>query len=281
MLFALVGVALGEDKPYARVAVWFELVLIMVVIGLTYFGRRWRWHERLIDYRTLAERLRLASFLAVLGGGGQQVSMAGHLAKYGNPATTWMHWHYRAIERAAGLPSAVFDEDCLRICKALWSASLVEDQRNYHLANQCRFHQLDHALHRTANWMFIATLVVCVAHLALIYSVDFYERNHLPSPVPNWLPGYLILAAAVLPARGAALAAIRTQGEFPRIVRRSAAMRERLTELKLDLASLPIGAEELNSARLRQCAEKVANLMINATLDWRVVFQDRPLGLPA
>lgn len=277
VLLAVVGIAMDEENPLAKIAVWIELALIVLVISLTFLGRHWRWHERWIDYRTLAERLRLASFLAILGGGGQQVSMAGHLAKYGNPATTWMHWHYRAIERAAGLPAAVFDEDYLKICKALWAKSLVREQNHYHAANQRRFHQLDHVLHLAASIMFIATCCVCLAHIAVDYGNDHYD-------LPSWLNRsqyYLIMLAAFFPAAGAGLAAIRTQGEFPRVVRRSAAMRERLAELEVDLASLPTGAGELNSVRLRQCAEKVSNLMINETLDWRVVFQDRPLGLPA
>ena len=32
---------------------------------------------------------------------------------------------------------------------------------------------------------------------------------------------------------------------------------------------------------LRHDAEQVTNLLINEMLDWRVVFQDRPLALPA
>jgi hypothetical protein len=57
-------------------------------------------------------------------------------------------------------------------------------------------------------------------------------------------------------------------------------MEDRLAELQLDLASVPIQSGELSSVRLRECAGKVADLMINEMLDWRVVFQERPLGLP-
>ncbi|HEX3657510.1 MAG TPA: hypothetical protein VHV55_17095 [Pirellulales bacterium] len=80
---------------------------------------------------------------------------------------------------------------------------------------------------------------------------------------------------------GAALAGIRSQGEFHRVARRSEAMAARLDELRLEMASVPTRADEPNSVRLNHCARRVAQLMINEMLDWRVVFQDRPLGLPA
>jgi hypothetical protein len=47
------------------------------------------------------------------------------------------------------------------------------------------------------------------------------------------------------------------------------------------MASVPTRPGELNSVRLNQNARQVAQLMVNETLDWRVVFQDRPLDLPA
>jgi hypothetical protein len=58
-------------------------------------------------------------------------------------------------------------------------------------------------------------------------------------------------------------------------------MASRLEDLRLEMASVPTRPGELNSVRLSHYARKVAQLMINEMLDWRVVFQDRPLGLPA
>jgi hypothetical protein len=248
---------------------WVEFLIIALVLVITYSGNHRRWHERWVDYRTLAERLRLAQFLAWLGGGGQQVSLPAHLASYGNPAATWMHWHYRAIERAAGLATASFDSNYLGACQKQWATQLIKDQEKYHSANERRFHRLDERLHRLGNAMFIGTLVACGLHLLCHWS-DHQEAS-------IWLTA----VAASLPAIGGALAAIRAQGEFRRVARRSAAMHRRLGELQLALASAPTRVGELNSVELRKLAEKVVNLMISETLDWRVVFQDRPLGLPA
>jgi hypothetical protein len=37
----------------------------------------------------------------------------------------------------------------------------------------------------------------------------------------------------------------------------------------------------LDSQLLQQAAERVTRLMYNEVLDWRIVFQDRPLVWPA
>lgn len=272
VFFALLCVATGRETIYGLLGAPLELALIFVVLLITYLGRSRRWHERWIDYRTLAERLRLARFLILFGGGGQQVSVPGHLASYGNPSSTWMHWHFRAVERAAGLPTAVFDQPYLSACRELWLENLIEDQKRYHASIKRLFHRLDHNLHIAGVSLFFATFVACLAHIM----IDHFVHAVCPSP----LEGFLILAAAFLPALGAASAAIRSQGEFHRVSQRSAAMEERLAKLQLDLASVPIQSGELSSVRLRECAGKVADLMINEMLDWRVVFQERPLGLP-
>jgi len=270
VVFALFGLVAGDKGILDKIWPSIELVLIFLVLVVWISGWWWRWHDRWIDYRTLAERLRLAQFLALLGGGGQQVSLAGHLASYGNPAATWMHWHYRAVERAAGLVTTVFDESYLDTCQTLWCKSLVQQQKQYHAANEHLFHRLDHRLHLSGSLLFSATLGVCAIHLLL------GEHDH-----GSWTYGLLTLLAATLPALGAAFAAIRSQGEFQRVDRRSAAMCQRLSELDVDLATVSTLPNKLNSVQFRKCAERLTDLMICEMLDWRVVFQDRPLGLPA
>ncbi|MCX6923772.1 MAG: hypothetical protein NT154_11275, partial [Verrucomicrobia bacterium] len=277
VLLALVCVAKGITGKAQTPSIIAELLVIMAILALTHTGRKRRWHQRWIDYRTLAERLRLARCLSLLGGGGPQVVFAGHLAGYGNPTNTWMHWHYRAIERAAGLPTVKFTSDYLAACQEFWCESLLQDQRNYHRPTTTRFTKLDHRLHRGGDWLFVATLAACVAHLAHLW----IEGNPGFDWIPHHTPGCLILLCAFLPALGAASAAIRSQCEAQRLAQRSQAMEEALKQLQLDLASVSTSEKAQNSQRLRDCADRVSDLMIRETLDWRVVFQDRPLGLPA
>ncbi len=277
VFLALVSIAAGiagrEQAPW----ILAELLVILAILGLTHVGRRRRWHQRWIDYRTLAERLRVARYTSLLGGGNPQVLHAGHLASYGNPLRTWMHWHYQAIERAAGLPPGVrVTGEYLAACRAFWLEGLVEDQRHYHQVTGDRLAKFDRRLHRAGDSLFVLTLVACLLHVGHVW-VDGSPRF---AWVPIWASGWLTLLCAFLPAAGAAFAAIRSQAETQRLAQRSRAMRDALEKLRADLGEVPTGGSALNFQRLRDCADRVSELMIREMLDWRVVFQDRPLNLP-
>lgn len=262
-----------------------ELVCIGGILWLIGYGQRQRWHERLMDYRTLAERIRVGRYLGLLGGGSQRAAIADHLLSYGNPDGTWMYWFYRAIERAAGLPCAaapasgapqpvVFDAPYLDFCKRIWCGVLIREQIDYHENNMERQEKIDRRLHHGAAFFFIATCVFCLGHLLL------YCWSRLRG-IENESPEFgLILLNALLPAIGAALTGIRSQGEFLRVARRSEAMVAKLKKLELELSEIPARTGEGNSQRLKHQASQIAQVMINETLDWRVMFLDRPLTLP-
>jgi hypothetical protein len=253
-----------------------ELVVIFGILALTRRGQVKCWHQRWIDYRTLAERLRVARCQALYGGGRQQVVYEGHLTSYGNPSNTWMNWHIRAIERAAGLPTASLTSEYLASCQEFWKESLVQDQINYHKTGFVNFKKMDRRLHKTGDFLFTATLIACMIHLAHIWLEGDMRFDWMP---PN-TGGWMTMLCAFLPALGAAFAAIRSHSEVQRLTQRSKAMEETLEQLKIDLASVPVTGNSLNSVQLRNKTDRVSNLMTNEMLDWRVVFQDRPLGLP-
>ncbi len=244
-----------------------ELVVILVILSLTRYGRWKRWHERWIDYRTMAEQLRVAGFTSPLGGGWHQVNVPSHLATYGNPAATWMHWHARAVQRAAGLPNIAVSTEYLSGFRELLLDVLIAGQENYHDENIEGLSSVDHILRLSGDALFITTLAACILHFILFGSEE--------------LDRWLTLYAAFLPALGAAIAAIRNQGEFHRVVQRSRGMRAELEQLRQAVANVPIRPNELNSQLLQQAVEQTTRLMYREVLDWRIVFQDRPLVWPA
>jgi hypothetical protein len=88
-------------------------------------------------------------------------------------------------------------------------------------------------------------------------------------------PG-LTLLDAVLPAIGAALAAIASQGEFGRIAERSHAMVLRLRALLTRLRA----SDTPTSVTSGEIAEEAAETMTAELLDWQITFRDKPLHLP-
>jgi len=263
ILAGLIGIIWSPPNFITPLAI-LEGAALITILSLIFPGKLRHWHERWIDYRTLAERLRLARSLSLLGGGGQQVSLAGHLATYGNPAATWMHWHYLNIERSAGLPNARLTEKYLERTKEFLLKCLVDDQIDYHATTWSRSDRLDRSLHFGVSACFVITLCACIAHLVFPHA-------------SRWLP----CLSTFPPALAAAMAGIRSQAEVQRVARRSDAMQEALEGLKVQFASVPTRSGEGNSQQLRRNLEGVTELMIREMLDWRVVLADQPLEVHA
>jgi hypothetical protein len=269
VFFAVLGIpSLLAGKPEWPTVV-LELLVITVVVGITIRGYRQGWHERWIEYRTLAERLRLSRFMTLIGGWRQDAALPGHLTSYGEPTNTWVYWHYRAVERAYGFSSGILDATRLEAIRCVLQDALTYGQATYHQSNH-RLEVIDRRLHRLGTSFFVLTIIACVIHLVLEL------RFHPPAHVSALLLGL----NAFLPACGAALSAIRSQGEFHRVARRSHSMFDELTALRFRLSVIPARPSDLQSQEIRRVSERVAGLMLNETLDWRVVFQDRPLVLP-
>ena len=272
VLCALLGITSLVYANRDLAPILIELASIGVIIILTLRGAFAHWHERWIEYRILAERLRIARFQNLLGGARQNFTLPRHLGTYGNPATTWIYWHYRAVTRAAGLPKVKFDDAYLSTIRATFCDILIQGQIRYHKDNARDLSRIDRQLHLLANGMFSATFVACALHFILSITMN---------PFSIWAGILLVMLNALLPAFGAAILAIRSQGEFHRIAQRSLAMVEELDELKLALYQISSRGNELNSQDMRRITDQTARLMINETLDWRIIFQDRPLVLPA
>jgi hypothetical protein len=264
--FAVLFALLAYVKPVRveissySIAWWIlpELIFIFIIIANTGLGNHWRWHERWIDYRLLAEQLRHMRFLAPLGLTLPSIRVPAHYA-HGDPRTTWASWHFRAIVRAAGMVNARIDTFYLDAYRKFLTEYEIQSQITYHKENARCSHIIHHRLHRFGEVLFFLAFGVCVLHL----------WSHSP-----WLTFF----AAVFPAFGAAAYSIRSHGEFQRIAERSEAMRQKLQEMANQLLKRN---DVRSSHALGQIAEAAADTMITEVLDWRIVFRAKPLVLPS
>lgn len=256
-----------------------ELLILFAIIGFVTWGLYRRWHERWLEYRLLAELIRQRRFLVPLGGGRPFPHIPAHLAKYGDPTQTWMYWHVRAIARATGIPTATVTPGYAGEC--LDSLALVvgdekRGQLSFHVTNRDRSDNIHHRLHWATLGLLVLTVVCVVIHLLPHLPVPGLAAIHLPER----LEACLTLASATLPALSAALAGIANQGEFARIAKRSAAMVDGFELFSTELQSLhrrTVGpVPSLRIADVVPVAARVAEMMIEEVVDWRVVFTDRP-----
>jgi Protein of unknown function (DUF4231) len=259
VLFALRAFFSGK-KQHLWVAV--ELSSIVLIILITTMGRRKRWHERWIDYRSLAEKLRQMRFLFLIG----RFSKTDHLSEHslrGTPRKTWVDWHFQAAVREAGMLRGNLERSyCLAYRKLLIEYEITS-QIQYHARNSQSNGRVDRNLQWLATGLFFSTLLVCSVHL--------FDKNVLHQI-------YLVQMAALLPAFGAAIHGINSQGDFRNVARRSADMNKWLSNI---LTRLRMAGDEISSDELAAFAEEAAGVMGADLLDWRVDFQEKPLVFPS
>ena len=273
-----VGARLTSHHPGETLCIAFELLWIVVILALIWFGRRGRWHQRWLAYRLAAELVRHLRLIAPLGGKRPFPQIPAQWATYGLPGASWMAWYVRAIERALGLPAVEVTKDYLSGSLQHLRARL-DGQAAWHETNCERAERIDHNLHVSSIALLIMTLLACTLHLLPgICPVIHY---------PGWLPPALTFLCGFCPALGAAMAGIINQGEFRRLAKRSKAMKEQLEiisgsmeKLQAEMDAAPSGAGKQFSPRVASLASDAAGLLVNEVLDWRVVFLDQPLKPP-
>lgn len=254
---ALTPYAVGwtdEHHPlHAWAAIWvvIELTLIVGIVLNTRIGNGRRWHERWMDYRLLAERLRLQRTLAPLGRITPNTRRPAHLS-FGDIRNTWMGWYFRAMVRDLGMIPGRYDAGYVQAACAVMMRILrhpADGQIEWHTVNARRVHIVDHRLHALGTVLFVITGIACVVHLFA----------HWP---------WLTLVAATFPALGAAMAAIGTHLQLDRIAKHSAAMADRLGRLSADLKDSPS-----KSVAVGNPCEEIVECMTTEVLDWRSLFR--------
>jgi hypothetical protein len=266
VLFAFLGHAASQHES-ARVIFVLGIAEIAIIVGIifvTWLGTRRRWHERWIEYRLLAEYLRQTHFLMALGHASVSPLRFSPQIHYGDPRGTWMYWHLQALVRQAGIIRARFNGSYLEKVRRFLDSESLKGQINYHEANAERFKILNHRLHRLGIVLFILAFAAASLH--------FFRHSD------SWA---LTILTIVGPAFGASLAAIRSQGEFERLIRISRATSSQLRFLAERLTTLPLHDSNLSSQRLCDIAVRTAEVMVRDVLDWRTLVQDKPLDWPS
>lgn len=256
VLFSVIGSAVEHETRGAIAA----LVAIAAAIGVWVRGTRGRWHERWIDYRLMAELLRDMAALWPIGAGPPAARLPAH-AGPGDPGTTWVAWHVRRVQRAAGLPNARLDPSSLHDVRENLRREWIGGQLRYHAANSAFHRRLDRRLAIFGFGSFVFTL----GALAWFIATD---RDDIR------------LFEAGLPALAAWCATIRGHAELERVARRSGAMAEGLRHLQEELLAIPLSGGPAASRELVTTAEGTADTLISEVLDWRVMLGSRRLELP-
>jgi len=270
---AVVPLAISNES-FKTSFVVAELACILIVASVVWLGLHYRWHERWLAYRMLAEQLRVLDYLAVLARTLPVFRPPVHLVSP-DSNLNWVNWHFRSIVREIGLKPGKVTAEYVRSARDELR-TVITSQSRFHAGTAHRCHILQRRLHFAGITLFVLTALACTTHLCLEYQPPIEkaaERGFGLEKVPIWLT----IGAAILPAAGAALAGIVGQSEFERVGGRSHAMSVGLDSIETRLKD----PAKDNFAGLSEIAEDAAHMMTAEVQDWHVLFKGRPIELPS
>ncbi len=270
-LLALVLAVWRTAGPNNEAIPYFELVFLLIILGLFISSWLFRWHQRWISYRLLAELCRKQRVLALLGRslprweiehlgsaeiehlGSEEIERLGSEADTGDEA--WVGWYFTAMARAAPFPRDIGRGALEHLRQA--GVALLNEQIGYHV-DRGRRGKAGFALHALSLVCFLFT-VVCVA----------FELKHY-SPWGPAIPWGIF--AAIFPTAAAFFFGIGAYAEFELLADQSARMKRVMCDARDEIEGLrfdrPLASQDLGARLFR-----AATLMMQDIRGWAQLFR--------
>jgi hypothetical protein len=243
--------------------VMLELALLAMLF-MFYLSDRliWRWREKWLDYRLLAEMLREADLLALIGRGLDHRAVADHEEDLA-PRARWVPQAYRAIVRSAGIIGTRYNKEHLESVQQFGAHGRLADQIRYHDKNSKKTKRLNDILKAVSLGAFMLTL-------ALITTKLFLGPGNAGE---IGLSEILAVVAGACTALTYAVFGVRNQAELEIVGRRSERMKTRLKRHYREVVD--IGGSGLTSARLGRALVHAAETMRHDVADWIGIFETK------
>jgi hypothetical protein len=248
-----------------------EFLFLSLILLITWLGGRQRWHGRWFETRRVAEYLRHAPILLLLG-----VSRAPGRWPKGDDVS-WPEFHARQVLRGCGLPQLAVSSAYLREgLKTLLLAHVVA-QRDYHLEKAKRLSAVHHNLDRLSTRLFQLAVASVASYLALKLAALGLVPEHWPHSA-SYLFTFLGVA---LPTFGAAIAGIRYFGDFERFAAISEVTAAKLEGIRSRIELL-LGAtdERLDYARVSELVHATDDVVVSEIENWQAVFGGKHITVP-
>lgn len=269
--FAVVCAWVGSVVPHER-RMFFavtEVLLLITLIVLFARSRQLRFHEKWLDYRLLAERLRHMGFLWPLARTSPVIRVPS-AALVVDPRPAWVNWWFRAVVRAAGVPPIHLTQAAVRALTQQIQHHLVQAQIAYNRETFAVAHRAEHRLHR---WPWIPLLMALAAACTHVL-----EHLHIVALAPSMLTA--VTGVSILgPAFGAALHGFAAQAGFQDVRIRTAGSAQQLLQFAQQLQQVQLDVP-LASKAVGDLALSVAEMMGEDLAGWRVDYLARPVNPP-
>ena len=250
----------------------FELALLSAILLITWLGQKKRWHGRWFETRRVAEYLRHAPLLLVLGA----ARAPGRWPQ--GAETSWPEFYVQHALRDVGLPQVKVTPRYLRAILTDLLDAHVTAQRDYHFGKAKRLTAVHHNLDRFSTFLF---------QLA-VSSVALYLGLRGASAL-GWINAELVdhasktftVLGVLFPTFGAGIAGIRYFGDFERFAAISEVTAEKLDLVHARMSLLATAADaELQYGRVAELAHATDDIVFAEIENWQAVFGGKHIAVP-
>lgn len=244
-----------------------------------------RYHIKWLEYRSLAEMLRMAPLLNSLGISQSARGFDRHRNKHESdvgiatgfgtgPVTThnagriWLIIYTESLMRWVGFERIKIDNKNILSAKSFLRENILKGQLKYHQNNAQNMHVVGHNLGHFSYVLFVLAFIFVSGKLltkllaALHLGIDYEMLSHIGHG--------LGVLAAICPMLGSAAFAIRNHAEFDISSQRSLAM---LKSLKQDVEVLDKMGETTNYQELVEQTIDTSLVMQAETADWLEIYE--------
>lgn len=249
-----------------------EFLLLSTILLITWLGGSWRWHSRWFETRRVAEYLRHAPILLLLG-----VARApGRWPKGGD--VNWPEHYARHALRTIGLPEVAITPAYLRHALHDLLAPHVIAQRDYHNEKALRLTAVHHNLDRLSTRLFKLAVVSVASYLLLKGAA---VMGLVPKHWPQAASSLFTFLGVTFPTFGAAIAGIRYFGDFERFAAISKVTAAKLDGVHSRIALLLQAPDDrLDYARVSALAHAADDTVVSEIENWQAVFGGKHISVP-
>ena len=274
-LAVIVGVAwlpLGVDGGKWLFAL-AEFGLLAAILIITWLGGRRRLHARWFETRRVAEYLRHAPILLLIG----VARPPSHWPQA--TGTAWPEYAARHKLRAPGLPEMTVTRAFLRFALQRLLAPHVASQRAYHQAKAKRLETISHRLDRLAATLFKVAVGAVAVWLLLRAGAAL---QWLPYAWPHASSKVFAYLGVALPTLGASISGIRYFGDFERFAAISEVTAGKLAQVEVRIGQLLAGPDAaIDYEGVSRLAHGIDEIVVGEIESWQAVFSGKPIALPA
>lgn len=250
-----------------------ELLLLCGVLLITTIGQRRKFHTRWFETRRVAEYLRHAPLLLIMGAA-RPAGRWPHGAEAG-----WPEFYARQVLREVGLPRMVVSQAYLRGVLTGPLGEHVRGQRDYHFGKAQRLGDVHRRLDGLSESLFQMAVAAVSTYLALhgIAEGGFIAEE----PVAKLSKVFTVLGV-MFPTFGAGIAGLRYFGDFERFGEISQVTAEKLDAIARRIELLEQAGEgRLEYGDVAELIHATDDVVVAEIESWQAVFGGKHIAVPA